>query len=168
MEAYNNLIGLIVDTISEFSDKLAVLAPTLEKQCETLKAVATNLQFAKELIFRIVVLIIADRFEEHQVLLKEKNPELWERVNLFGFDIKGLWLRPELTNDTKECIWSYVQLFVESCIQAANMKNLPPNIVSYDQTVKALLKHSSIVQGPALLALMKTQMGQMSLTDLTA
>lgn len=163
MEAYNDLIAVIVDTICEFAEKLTVLAPTLESQCKTLRGVAFNLQYAKELIFRIIVIVITDRFRAHVDLLQGKNPGLWEKVDLFGFDMKGLWMRADITEDTKECIWSYLQLFVDTCIRAADMKDLAPNVLAYDATVHSLLSHASLLHGPTVLTYVQSQLGGLSL-----
>jgi len=167
MQSYGEIIALIVDTVVEFSDKMSALAPTLEKQCDALKNVAFHLQYSKELIFRLIILIVSHKFEPHVDLLRAQNPALWDKVDFFGFDIKSLWLHPSADKATKDCIWSYLTVIVDTCIQAKNVPNLPETIRSYDRVVGGLLSHSSLIQGPALLALVKSQMGQLTINDST-
>jgi hypothetical protein len=163
MEAYGKIISDIVDTINEFADKFALLAPKLDGYCKAAKSISSNLYNSKELIFRILCLIVTNKFKPHMRLLSDRNPELWQQVDFFGFDIKGFWLHPDLTKESKECIWNYVELFVRFCISAAELENIPTHIKTHDSLIKTLLSNSAMFQGPAVMALLRSQMGNLEL-----
>lgn len=155
-DQFREHIGLILEIISEFVQKYEQLAPEHKGICNNISVIIATVMCAREIIFRTVIGVLADKLVMHKDKIEEKNPEFWLLIDFFGIDMQGFWLLPDLTDDIKECIWNYLLLFVRA-IERARMVDADPTVMQLDWVTQTLIQYSESINVPSILALVNAE-----------